>query len=148
MELLFTDDFRLPNKFAGFVIKDTDSVDIIKSPESVFSRFLSRSLLPGFLGFLQFCQLFSMALRTAFLIRMVHERFSPSSGTCLQPLDALHLEAFQPWVTEMCVISVCTPTSLEVKPWDFNRRTRQRIRYAWLLSWRKPSSNCRLSDIN
>ena len=44
MELLFTDDFRLPNKFAGFVIKDTDSVDIIKSPESVFSRFLSRSL--------------------------------------------------------------------------------------------------------
>ena len=52
MELLFTDDFRLPNKFAGFVIKDTDSVDIIKSPESAFARFLSRSLLPGFLGFL------------------------------------------------------------------------------------------------
>lgn len=52
MELLFTDDFRLLNKFAGFVIKDTDSVDIIKSPESVFSRFLSRSLLPGFLGIL------------------------------------------------------------------------------------------------
>ena len=52
MELLFTDDFRLPNKFAGFVIKDTDSVDIMKSHESIFSRFLSRSLLPGFLGFL------------------------------------------------------------------------------------------------
>ena len=100
------------------------------------------------LAFFTFCQLFSMALRTAFLIRMVHERFSASSRTCLQPLDALHLEAFQPWVTEMCVISVCTPTSLEVKPWDFNRRTRQRIRYAWLLPWRKPSSNCRLSDIN
>ena len=74
--------------------------------------------------------------------------FRPRPGRVSSPLMPLTSKRFNHELTEMCVISVCTPTSLEIKPWDFNRMTRQRIRKAWLLPWRKPSSNCRLSDIN
>ena len=45
-------------------------------------------------------------------------------------------------VTDIWVISVCRPTCFEVRPVDFRSTARQRIRYAWLLPWRKPSSSC------
>jgi hypothetical protein len=46
-------------------------------------------------------------------------------------------------LTDICVISVCTPISLAVSPPAFSSIARQRIRKAWLLPWRKPSSSCR-----
>ena len=44
-------------------------------------------------------------------------------------------------LTDMCVISVCSPMAFEVSPDDFKSTARQRIRKAWLLPSRKPFSN-------
>lgn len=69
--------------------------------------------------------------------------FRPRPGRVSRPLTLSASKRFTQELTDICVISVCTPTSWEVRPLAFSSIVRQRIRKAWLLPWRKPSSSCR-----
>lgn len=95
------------------------------------------------LAFLTLCLSFSIALRTVSSSGQSIIGLRPRPGRVSNPLIPSVSKRFIHELTEMCVISVCNPTSFEVNPCDFKRIARQRIRYAWLLPLRKPSSNCR-----
>ena len=94
-------------------------------------------------AFFTLCLSFSMALRTISSSEQSMMGLRPRPGRVSRPLIPSVSKRFTHELTDMCVISVCSPTSLEVRPLDFNSIARQRIRNAWLLPLRKPSSNCR-----
>ena len=93
-------------------------------------------------AFLMLCLSFSMALRTISSSEQSMMGLRPRPGRVSRPLIPSVSKRFTHELTEMCVISVCSPTSMDVRPLDFNSIVRQRIRNAWLLPLRKPSSNC------
>lgn len=95
------------------------------------------------LAFLTLCLSCSIALRTASSSEQSIIGLRPRPGRVSNPLIPSDSKRFTQELTEICVIAVCAPTSLDFNPCDFNRIARQRIRYAWLLPLRKPSSNCR-----
>lgn len=94
-------------------------------------------------AFFTLCLSFSMALRTISSSELSMMGLRPRPGRVSRPLIPSVSKRFTHELTDMCVISVCSPTFLEVRPLDFNSIARQRIRNAWLLPVRKPSSNCR-----
>lgn len=94
-------------------------------------------------AFFTLCLSFSIAMRTASWSEQFIIGFRPRPGRVSSPLMPSVTNLFTHELTDIWVISVCTPTSLEVRPLDFSSTARQRIRYAWLLPWRKPSSSCR-----
>lgn len=94
-------------------------------------------------AFFKLCLSFSIALRTAFSSERSMIGFRPLPGRVSNPLIPSASKRFTQELTDMLVISVWRPTCSEVRPVDFRSIARQRIRYAWLLPWRKPSSSCR-----
>lgn len=96
-------------------------------------------------AFFTLCLSSSMALRTASSSEQSMIGFRPRPGRVSKPLMPSVSKRFIQELTDIWVISVCSPTCSEVRPVDFRSTARQRIRYAWLLPWRKPSSNCRRS---
>ena len=94
-------------------------------------------------AFLTLCLSFSMALRTASSSEQSIIGFRPRPGRVSRPLMPSDSKRFTQELTEICVISVWAPTCSDVRPMDFRSTARQRMRYAWLLPWRKPSSSCR-----
>lgn len=94
-------------------------------------------------AFFTLCLSFSMALRTASSSELSMTGFLPRPGRVSKPLMPSASKRFTQELTDMCVISVWRPTCSDVRPVDFRSTARQRIRYAWLLPWRKPSSSCR-----
>ena len=94
-------------------------------------------------AFLTLCLSFSMALRTASSSEQSMIGFRPYPGRVFRPVIPSDSKRFTQELTDIWVIPVCSPTCSEVRPVDFRSTARQRIRYAWLLSLRKPSSNCR-----
>ena len=94
-------------------------------------------------AFFTLCLSFSMALRTISSSELSMMGLRPRPGRVSRPLIPSVSKRFTHELTDMWVISVCSPTFLEVRPLDFNSIARQRIRNAWLLPVRKPSSNCR-----
>lgn len=95
------------------------------------------------LAFFTLCRSCSMAWRTDSSSEQSIIGLRPRPGLVSKPLTPSLSKRLTHELTEMCVISVCTPTSVNFKPCDFSRIARQRIRYAWLLPLRKPSSNCK-----
>lgn len=95
------------------------------------------------LAFLTLCLSFSMALRTASSSEQSMIGFRPRPGRVSRPLMPSDSKRFTQELTDICVISVWVPICSDVRPVDFRSTARQRIRYAWLLPWRKPSSSCR-----
>lgn len=95
------------------------------------------------LAFITRCLSCSMALRTASSSEQSIIGLRPRPGRVSKPVIPSVSKRFTHELTDIWVMAVCTPTSFEVKPCDFNRIARQRIRYAWLLPLRKPDSNCR-----
>ena len=95
------------------------------------------------LAFFTLCLSCSMALRTASSSEQSISGLRPRPGRVSRPLIPSVSKRFTHELTDICVISVCAPTSIDVRHCDFRRIARQRIRYAWLLPLRKPSSNCR-----
>lgn len=89
------------------------------------------------------CLSFSMAMRTASSSEQSIMGLRPRPGRVSSPLMPSASKRCTQELTDMCVMSVCAPTSLEVSPLAFSNIARQRIRKAWLLPWRKPSSSCR-----
>ena len=94
-------------------------------------------------AFFTLCLSFSMALRTASSSEQSIIGFRPRPGRVSSPLIPSASKRFTQELTDIWVMSVCSPTCSEVRPVDFRSTARQRIRYAWLLPWRKPSSSCR-----
>lgn len=94
-------------------------------------------------AFFTLCLSSSMALRTASSSEQSMIGFRPRPGRVSRPLMPSDSKRFTQELTDICVISVWAPTCSDVRPVDFRSTARQRIRYAWLLPWRKPSSNCR-----
>ena len=94
-------------------------------------------------AFFTLCLSFSMALRTASSSEQSIIGFRPRPGRVSSPLIPSDSKRFTQELTDICVISVCSPICSEVRPVDFRSTARQRIRYAWLLPLRKPSSSCR-----
>lgn len=94
-------------------------------------------------AFFTLCLSFSMALRTASSSEQSMIGLRPLPGRVSNPWMPSVSKRFNQEFTVIWVISVCEPTCSEVRPVDFRRTARQRIRKAWLLPWRKPSSNCR-----
>ena len=94
-------------------------------------------------AFFTLCLSFSMALRTASSSEQSMMDFRPRPGRVSRPLMPSASKRFTQELTDIWVIPVCSPTCSEVRPVDFRSTARQRIRYAWLLPLRKPSSNCR-----
>lgn len=114
-------------------------------------KVLSEASLPdaccqASLAFLTLCLSFSMATRTASSSEQSIMGLRPRPGRVSSPLMPSSLKRFTQAFTDMCVISVCRPIAFEVKPCDFNRTARQRIRKQWLSPFRKPFSNCRRSE--
>ncbi len=95
------------------------------------------------LAFITLCLSCSMALRTASSSEQSIIGLRPRPGRVSNPEIPSVSKRFTQELTEIWVMSVCNPISFEVRPRDFNRTVRQRIRYAWLLPLRKPSSSCR-----
>ena len=94
-------------------------------------------------AFLTLCLSFSMALRTASSSERSMIGFRPRPGCVSRPLMPYDSKRFTHELTDIWVISVCSPICSEVIPVDFRSTAQQRMRYAWLLPWRKPSSSCR-----
>lgn len=94
-------------------------------------------------AFFTLCLSFSMALRTASSSEQSIIGFRPRPGRVSSPLIPSASKRFTQELTDIWVMSVCSPTCSEVRPVDFRSTARQRMRYAWLLPWRKPSSSCR-----
>ena len=95
------------------------------------------------LAFFTPCLSCSMALRTASSSEQSIIGLRPRPGRVSSPVIPSASKRFTHALTDICVISVCNPTSFDVNPCDFKSIARQRIRYEWLLPLRKPSSNCR-----
>ncbi len=96
-------------------------------------------------AFFTLCLSFSMAMRTASSSEQSMMGFLPRPGRVSSPQTPSVSKRFTQELTDIWVIYVCNPTCSEVRPVDFSNTARQRIRKAWLLPWRKPSSNCRRS---
>ena len=94
-------------------------------------------------AFFTLCLSFSMALRSASSSELSMMGFRPRPGRVSRPLIPSVSKRLTQELTDIWVMSVCSPTCSEVRPVDFRSTARQRIRYAWLLPWRKPSSSCR-----
>lgn len=94
-------------------------------------------------AFFTLCLSFSMALRTASSSEQSIIGFRPRPGRVSSPLIPSVSKRFTQELTDIWVMSVCSPTCSEVRPVDFRSTARQRMRYAWLLPLRKPSSSCR-----
>lgn len=94
-------------------------------------------------AFFTLCLSFSMAWRTASSSEQSIIGLRPRPGRVSRPLMPSVSKRFTQELTDILVISVCSPTCFEVRPVDFRSTARQRMRYAWLLPWRKPSSSCR-----
>ena len=94
-------------------------------------------------AFITLCLSFSMALRTASSSEQSMMGLRPRPGRVSRPLIPSASKRFTHELTEIWVISVWSPTCSDVRPEDLSNIARQRIRNAWLLPWRKPSSNCR-----
>lgn len=94
-------------------------------------------------AFFTLCLSFSMALRTASSSEQSIIGLRPRPGRVSRPLMPSVSKRFTQELTDIWVISACSPICFEVRPVDFRSTARQRIRYAWLLPWRKPSSSCR-----
>lgn len=94
-------------------------------------------------AFLTLCLSFSMAMRTASSSEQSIIGLRPRPGRVSNPRIPSVSKRFTQELTDIWVISVCEPTCSEVRPVDFRSTARQRIRKAWLLPLRKPSSNCR-----
>ena len=95
------------------------------------------------LAFITLCLSFSIARRTASSSEQSMIGLRPRPRRVSRPLMPSFSNRFTQELTDICVISVCIPTSLEVRPLAFSSIARQRIRNACLLPWRKPSSSCR-----
>lgn len=91
------------------------------------------------------CLSFSIAARTTSSSEQSMIGLRPRPGRVSRPWIPSSWNLFSQEFTEISVISVCKPTSLEVSPWDFKSMARQRIQNAWLLPLRKPDSNSRRS---
>lgn len=94
-------------------------------------------------AFFTLCLSFSMAWRTASSSEQSIIGLRPRPGRVSKPLMPSVSKRFTQELTVIWVISVCSPICSEVRPVDFRNTARQRMRYAWLLPWRKPSSSCR-----
>ena len=94
-------------------------------------------------AFFTLCLSSSMALRTASSSEQSMIGFRPRPGRVSRPLMPSDSKRFTQELTDICVISVWAPTCSDVSPVDFRSTARQRMRYAWLLPLRKPSSSCR-----
>ena len=94
-------------------------------------------------AFFTLCLSFSMAMRTASSSELSMIGFRPRPGRVSRPLIPSASNRLTQELTDIWLISVWKPTCSEVRPADFKSTARQRIRYAWLLPWRKPSSSCR-----
>lgn len=94
-------------------------------------------------AFFTLCLSFSIALRTASSSELSIIGFRPRLGRVSIPWIPSDSKRFTQELTDIWVMSVCSPICFEVRPVDFRSTARQRIRYAWLLPLRKPSSNCR-----
>lgn len=94
-------------------------------------------------AFFTLCLSFSMALRTTSSSEQSMIGFRPRPGRVSRPLIPSASKHFTQELTDIWVMSVCSPTCSEVIPVDFKSTARQRIRYAWFLPLRKPSSSCR-----
>ena len=86
---------------------------------------------------------FSMALRTDSSSGQSIIGFRHRPGRVSSPLMPSVSKRFTQELTDIWGMSVCSPTYSEVRPVDFRSTAQQRMRYAWLLPWQKPSSNCR-----
>lgn len=94
-------------------------------------------------AFFTLCLSFSMALRTASSSEQSIIGFRPRPGRVSSPLIPSASKRFTQELTDIWVMSVCSPICFEVRPVDFRSTARQRMRKAWLLPLRKPSSSCR-----
>ena len=108
---------------------------------------LAQACCQASFAFFMLCLSFSMAARTASSSEQSMMGLRPRPGRVFKPEIPSASKRFTQEFTDTCVISVCRPTSLEVKPWDFSRTARQRIREQWLSPFRKPSSNCRRDSL-
>ena len=95
------------------------------------------------LAFLTLCLSFSMAILTASSSEQSIMGLRPRPGRVSKPLMPSDSKRFTHKLTDMCVISVCSPMAFDVSPDDFKSTARQRMRKAWLLPSRKPFSNSR-----
>lgn len=98
------------------------------------------------LAFFTLCLSCSIALRTVSSSQQSIIGLRPRPGRVVKPAIPSAWKRFTQAFTDICVISVCQPTASELRPWDFKRIARQRIRYAWLVPVRKPFSNCKRSS--
>ena len=94
-------------------------------------------------AFITLCLSLLMAMRTASSSEQSIIGFLPRPGRVSRPLIPSTSKRFTHELTEIWVISVWSPTCSDVRPEDLSNIARQRIRNAWLVPWRKPSSNCR-----
>ena len=95
------------------------------------------------LALLTLCLSFAMAILTASSSEQSIIGLRPRPGRVSKPLMPSDSKRLTHELTDMCVISVCSPIALDVSPDDFKSTARQRIRKAWLLPSRKPRSNSR-----
>ena len=84
-------------------------------------------------AFITLCLSFSMALRTASSSEQSMMGLRPRQGRVSRPLIPSVSKRFTQELTDIWVMSVCSPTCSEVRPVDFRSTARQRIRNAWLL---------------
>ena len=90
------------------------------------------------LAFITLCLSFSMALRTASSSEQYMMGLRPRPGRVSRPLIPSISNRFTHDLTE-----IWSPTCSDVRLEDLSNIAWKRIRNAWLLPWRKPSSNCR-----
>lgn len=139
---------ELPSIWYIFLGANMALISIVKINESIFLLLYEFLQLLGLIriasfAFFRFCMSFSMALRTVSSSEQSMIGFRPRPGRVPKPLMPSVVKRFTQKLTEILVISVWRPTCFEVRPADFKSTARQRIRYAWLLPWRKPSTSWR-----
>ena len=83
------------------------------------------------LAFLTLCLRFFMAILTASSSELSIMGLPPRTARVFRPLMPSDSKRFTHELTDMCVISVCSPTAHDVSPGDFKGTARQRMRNAW-----------------
>ena len=91
-------ELRRGTPLGRFLIRLYLAPRLIKTLECQVARFLASGLLPGFLSFADALPVLFYGLANNFLVRTVHDRFSPTAGTGLQAVDAFRQETFYPRV--------------------------------------------------
>lgn len=114
-----------------------------KSLNVLCDAFLPEACSHAALALATLCLSFSIAFLTASSSEQSIIGLRPRPGRVSRPLIPSASKRLTQELTVIKVISVCSPICFDVSPCDFRRTARQRIRYAWLLPLRKPSSNCR-----